>query len=293
MASEHRPLFCSFMNGAPSDNSLVFDRGFAYGDGLFETIHFVNRHAPLWLYHLQRLERSCKKLQIPLGKSDLALIESNIMSLLGERSGADKKANNTEASHCIIKIIVTRGAGGRGYALPNPETRPTIWVGRSEMTPIPKQITENGVEAGLCHYRLSENPFLAGIKHLNRLDQVMCARELGHLFELVVLDQHDRVIEGVKSNLLLFYKDDNVVTPALSVAGVRGVMRQYLLENSGETGVEIIEREISLDELYKCSGLAFINSVFGVVPVKKLMQRTLAVDFRCRLLQRHCVRLFG
>ena len=233
------------------------DRGLQYGDGCFETIR-IHAGMPILLrLHLERLERSCRRLGIPL---ELPELNNELKQILD--------SNDPDG---VVKITVTRGSGGRGYR-PNNQSQPTRII---QYFPYPadyNQYTEQGVSVMVCQHRLSSNAALSGMKHLNRLDQVLASMELSDEFaEGICLDQIGNVIEGTKSNLLLV-KNDRLMCPDLSVSGVRGIMQQFLLHRFAKDGMQSENRVVALEELKEANELFLCNSVFGVWPVIKLVE---------------------
>ncbi len=261
-----------YKNGERLESGVIDDRGFAYGDGLFETLLVSHGKVPLLEYHIHRLRLGCQVFRIP--DSVVPDVEKQIL----------KMAEYAPIGVWVVKVIVTRGQGGRGYQFVQTQMTPNIWCSMSEYTAPSTELKREGIEVNVCDYRLSHNPRLAGIKHLNRLDQVFCAMELDGRFEALVCDQRGYLVEGVKSNVLLF-GEKGVLSPEISVAGVRGVGLAYLCAGHRETGVEIQSVKVHLDDLPNFSGLAFVNSVFGVVPVSSLRGRSLEISTSCRKLQ--------
>lgn len=242
----------------------IADRGFQYGDGCFETVRMVGDHPVLLQAHLSRLKNSCGQLGIPL---QLTTLTEEIQQLL--------LTNNWPQA--VLKITVTRGVGGRGY---RPEQYPEStrivqlfeYPAASSSSHIPDSDSnsEAGVNVILCQHRLASSSSLAGMKHLNRLDQVLASREIPEQFaEGLCMDQEDHLIEGCKSNLLVV-KDGRLVTPDLSESGVRGIMLQYLSDRFREDGVTVETVKLGVEELKEVEEVFLCNSVFGVWPVIKL-----------------------
>lgn len=239
------------INGAFADSIDAGDRGLAYGDGLFETIRTVNGQPVLLSAHIQRLRDGCESLGIEAPVDEL---QGDIRSLLSEN----------QTAHAVLKIIVTRGVSGRGYRF-EPGGRPTRIVSISEYIP-DRQAGEKGISAMLCDTRLALNPRFAGIKHLNRLEQVMAAGELPESCqEGLMMNLSDELIEGTKTNLFIV-EDKQLITPGLDGCGVNGTMRQFLLDRmtSSISPVSMV-RLNRADEVFVC------NSVVGIWPVTSLL----------------------
>jgi len=248
------------LNGHPLDLISVTDRGIAYGDGLFETVSVIQREMPLWNYHVERLQAGCNALTIPWSKADSVQLRNECFEVL-EFNGAE---------HGIIKIIVTRGEGGRGYNSQG-AGNPSRIVSYFDAVSFPLTHYSDGITIKLCRTQLGHNPRLAGLKHLNRLEQVLATREWQGLEydEGLMTDCNGDVIEATKSNLFLV-KEGQLITPSLKACGVEGVMRRFLLERSLHLGLENIERRVSLDDLEQGEEVFVCNSVVGIWPVVKL-----------------------
>lgn len=259
------------VNGSATDRISVFDRGLHYGDGLFETIAVRGGALPLWERHMRRLRHGCERLNLPF--ADYDLLEREAASLCRDGDGG------------VLKIMLTRGEG-RGYA-PAPTPRITRVLIRYAPTPHPAQYWSEGVSISVCAGRLGINPALAGLKHLNRLEQVICAADSGlskHA-EALVLDVDEFVIEATTSNVFIA-KAGRLATPELSRCGVAGVMRELLLDRIREEGMTCEVRAVTLDEVRRAEELFLCNSVNGVWPVRRLDDQAFRVGPLTRNLQR-------
>jgi 4-amino-4-deoxychorismate lyase len=259
----------------------ISDRGLAYGDGLFETLRVVDGKVPLLPYHLKRFSLGVKALKLgnPLSIADQ--LERYVRIALKD---AFKHAHLKSA---VIKVIVTRGHGGRGYR-PSPEPELNFITQVYEYPDFPSSNYSEGISLQLCQHRLSHQPALSGIKHLNRLDQVLASAELeaSGSEEGLMLDYQGNAIEGTKSNILLV-ENNKLITPNLEQAGVAGTMRQYLIDNAEAIGFEFEEKNVSLEQLKSADGLAVMNSVFGLWPVKEFAGKRYAVHKICGTIQSH------
>lgn len=185
----------------------------------------------------------------------------------------------------VAKLIVTRGEGLRGYA-PPAEASPRRILSGSPRPAYPERHWQQGVRLFACRTRLAEQPLLAGLKHLNRLEQVLARAEwsdAGHA-EGLMLDVHERVVEGVFSNLLLVL-DGTLVAPDLRRCGVAGVMRAELLERAEGIGVPLAIRDVSMAELATADEVFLCNSQFGIWPVRALDEHVWPVGELTRKLQ--------
>lgn len=249
------------------------DRGLAYGDGLFETM--AARDGQIrWLdLHLERLLEGCSRLAIT--PPSLDTVREEIASLV------------PSAGRVVVKLIVTRGAGSRGYAPPVPHT-PTRVVMVTDWPDYPDRLYRDGIAMRVCELRLGENPRLAGIKHLNRLEHVLAQLELkGQGVEQgLLLDSSACVVGGTSSNVFVVERG-TVVTPPLERCGVRGVMRRAVLASAGAVGLQVAERELTLEATLAADEVFVTNALFGIWPVAAIDARQFAVGPVTRRLQRH------
>lgn len=232
-----------------------WERAVAYGDGFFESIFVVDGKAPLWSLHRARLIDAVKRLRI---NCDINTIEDNFQQCSNQQSLA------------IVKIIVARAGGQRGYSPTNTDYSVSI-----KAYPAPQfsqQRIAQGLRLHLCRQCLSHNAALAGIKHLNRLEQVLAADELNKTLydEGLMLDVQGSVIEGISSNLLVLQKN-TLVTPSLKNCGVAGVMRAFILQKLAvEMGIAVEETRLTLQDCLNAEGMFICNSVIGVLPVQSI-----------------------
>lgn len=246
------------VNGVPDSAISPLDRGFSYGDGLFETCRCVNGQIPLWPYHRERLLTSAKRLNIPL---DEPLLQNWLdQTLIQCRT----------VPNAVVKIQITRGSGGRGYVIPA-QVIPTYVVAAFAGTALESVAFTEGVEIRICDLRLSKNPALAGIKHLNRLEQVLARSEWNNEYaEGLLLDTDDNLIEATASNLFLV-RDGELITPDLSAAGVTGVMRRVIIDVlAPKLSLSVRIATLGLDDLSRAEEIFLTNSVFGIWPIKRV-----------------------
>ena len=233
------------VNGTPQNHLPIQDRAIHYGDGLFETIALIDGVPLAWNEHIQRLQASCLKLGIECPGTETLLAETLEV-------GREKKL-------AVTKIIISRGNGGRGYAPADNCVSHRI-VAAYDWPDYPQEYATEGIEVAISKIRLGHNPLLAGLKHLNRLEQVLISRELSakKLPETLVMDIENQVIEGSKSNLFLI-KNHKTVTPELSNAGVEGVIRNSLLGIAEELDIEIHIAKVSLQDVLNADEVFFLQ----------------------------------
>jgi len=208
---------------------------------------------------MARLATGCKMLCIALPEP--ALLLSEAMSLCADERDA------------VLKVIVTRGAGERGYALPV-QAATTRVLSLSPAVMFPPAHYRAGVSVRVCDTRLAGNPVLAGIKHLNRLEQVLARAEWeDEVAEGLMLDNNNNVIEGTMSNLFCVQKSENgpvLKTPLLTHCGVKGITRENIMKAASVIGVSVQETTLGLADLYRSQELFLCNTLIGIWPVRQL-----------------------
>ena len=236
------------------------DRGLSYGDGLFETIQIASGTALLWDAHMQRMQRGAARLKIPFDASLIALFKQDFLSLR-----LDPSAN------AVLKLTLTRGVGMRGYK-PDPQAAITRICSLTTLPDFSAQ-QHQGIKVRLCQLQLSRQPVLAGIKHLNRLEQVLARSEWDdpNITEGLVCDTQGNLIEGTMSNL--FWVANGVIyTPDLSFSGVEGVIRNALISQCQQQSLfEVQTASYALSELLAADEVFVCNSVINILPVVALV----------------------
>lgn len=253
------------VNGDVGGTISPLDRGFNYGDGLFETVRLDVGGAgpclPLWSYHRERLLRDCARLKIPLVEAELQDRVDQIVDEAGKRG----------IGSAIVKIVVTRGVGGRGYLAPD-VVEPTVCVGLYPLPAHPPGHSARGVDVHLCSQVLSSSLPLAGIKHLNKLEYVVARSEWDgeKVSEGVLLDARGSLVEGTFTNVFLL-RDGKLITPSLDSCGVAGVMRQLIISVlAPKLGLSVLERVVTLADVAAADEFFVCNSVCGIWPVLSL-----------------------
>lgn len=244
------------VNGLRSDAISAEDRGFSYGDGVFRTLR-INMCAPVtWSSHYRKLQRDCEALKIACPASDLLL--SELLSLC-----------DTQRNY-VAKITITRGVGLRGYA-PVACENITRAISVSASPSYDPSFSSSGIMLHVCRLKLGHQPLLAGIKHLNRLENVLAAQECLQVgaAEGLLQDENGLVISGTRSNLF-FLKNGTLYTPDLTQCGVAGVQRELVMTWAGKNGFPCKIKHFRLSELMAADEIFLVNSVFGLWPVRQL-----------------------
>ena len=250
------------VNGVLAESLSLNDRTIQFGDGVFRTIKVIAGLIEFWPQHYAKLARDCARLGIAAPSEALLLAE------IAQLAPIDHS----------IKIIVTRGESVRGYVAPS-DIKPNRIVQRTALPAYSPALYTEGAVLRVCETRASWQPALAGVKHLNRLENVLARREWNDatIFDGLMLDRDGFVIEGVMSNLFALL-DGVWCTPILSASGVAGVYREMLLKNSGFGGIPTKECDLTLAELYSASAIFVCNSLAGCVPVRQIEQQCWKVD---------------
>jgi 4-amino-4-deoxychorismate lyase len=248
------------VNGQQQQHIDIADRAFQYGDGCFTTMAFRNGHLEFFEAHINRLKLACKTLYIDFDKwSELKENIINSLNSIGD---------------CVVKVIISRGQGGRGYS-PKGATNPTFVISHHPL-PLHYALWQNkGIELTVSPVKLACQPLLAGIKHLNRLEQVLVKHALAQTRydDVIVCDVHDKIIESSVGNLF-WYKNDVWYTPDLAESGVEGVMRNHILSVMTENGLnyQVVKHDVS--NLFDAQELFICNSLMILVPVMKLLNQS-------------------
>jgi 4-amino-4-deoxychorismate lyase len=251
------------VNGVAGGTIDPSDRGLLYGDGLFETIAVTSGRPRFLDWHLERMERGARALGFP--PPDRPLLRSEV-------EGVATPAKS------VVKLVLTRGCGERGYRPPT-QPRPTRIVMSMPWPTGTERTAVAGLRLGWCRTRLSRNVALAGIKHLNRLEQVLARAEWDDeaMDEGLMQDDRGHVISATQANLFLRI-DGAWVTPKLDECGVEGIMRRAFREWSAARGEPVAELRLAVDEVRAARSLALTNALIGARPVVSLGGRPLAID---------------
>jgi len=243
------------VNGQPADSLPLDDRALSFGDGLFETLAAFDGACPWFERHLARLRMGCDVLGLP--HPDEAALREETRRV----AGGHKRA--------VIKWIVTAGAGGRGYARPEP-LQPRRIVQAHPWPDHPRDWWEEGIAVHPCRLRLSAQPALAGIKHLNRLEQVLARQELpDDCAEGVLCNPAGEVVEGIASNLFAVL-DDTLITPPVGECGVNGLMRRWVLETAVAAGIDTAIELLQPADLERAREIFMTNALIGLWPVRRI-----------------------
>lgn len=246
----------------------VNDRGLAYGDGLFETMRTHQGRVPWWDAHWSRLAHGAARLRLPL--PDRAQVARQAEAMLADE-GSDASS--------VLKLVVTRGAGGRGY-MPAADSAP-LWMLSRHRLPSPPR--KGGLQLRWCTTRLALQPALAGLKHCNRLEQVLARGEWSdaEIDEGLVQDMDGHVVSATAANLFVL-RDGGWHTPPVDRCGVAGVCRAWLLSTCAGQ-----ETRMGVHEIETADAVVLCNAVRGILPVARLGDRAWSPHHQVRTLRGH------
>ncbi|HDR2158540.1 TPA: aminodeoxychorismate lyase [Enterobacter cancerogenus] len=242
------------INGLEQDCLPASDRATQFGDGCFTTARIADGDVVLLTAHLQRLQNACEKLLIPFTEWETLAYEMT-QRAAGHASG-------------VLKVIISRGSGGRGYSGASCQ-EPTRILSVSAYPAQYERWRRDGIILELSAVRLGRNPMLAGIKHLNRLEQVLIRAHLeqSDADEALVLDSEGFITECCAANLF-WRQGSDVFTPKLDQAGVNGIMRQFCLQQLARSAFRVVEVNAAEDALLAADEVVVCNALMPVVPVR-------------------------
>lgn len=264
------------VNGSFDHAISPLDRGFAYGDGVFRTMVVRGGLPECWPQHYQKLVADCAAIKIVCPSAELLI--SDLQQLFSEKEIA-------ENSVAVVKIIITRGEGERGYA-PPAITNPLRVLIKTDIPVYPSSYFSEGVHLHLCNTTLAAQPSLAGVKHLNRLENVLARMEWTepNVADGIMLDSDQQVIECTSANVFIC-NGNTLVTPSLNQCGIAGITRQRIMDLAHLIGLTVKVESFNLDQLLAADAVLITNSLYGAFQVKRVQQKTwaptsLAADIR-------------
>lgn len=236
----------------------AFDRALQFGDAHFTTMKLADGQIELLSYHLDRLQKAHQQLKFP--EIDWQSLESELLSAVELYKDA------------TLKLLISRGESQRGYGFTKDITANVVlYINQPAVVP------ETPVELVFLQTKLAHQPLLAGIKHCNRLEQVLAKQELLDLPQEdgIVLDVVDNIIEVTSANVFV-YMEGTWYTPLIEQCGIDGVMRNYVLDQMAEQDIECKVREISMREIKQIDAAFICNALTGIRAVSKLGALTLS-----------------
>jgi len=250
----------NLVNGTISDTISLHDRGWSYGDGVFRTLLLRGGQARCWPRHYAKLRDDCARLRIACPEP--ALLEQDLHHVAAQQPD------------CVARITVTRGVAARGYAI-SQNTLPTRVVSTGALPAYPAEYQSHGVRAQLCRTQLAMQPALAGIKHLNRLENVLARSEWNdpEIAEGIMCDAAGNAISGTMSNLFAVFGTE-LATPDISRCGVAGVQRERVLELAAAHGIPEKVTTFNCERLLDADEVFVVNSIIGIWQIRALGCKT-------------------
>ncbi len=240
------------INGRPATQIDFSDRGLHYGDGLFETIALRGGRLQFWQAHLQRMQQGCQRLGLPPIDAQQWLDDIRTLDVTDD---------------AVIKLLLTRGSGGRGYRAPD-RVQCTRAVAVYELPGYIEARQAAGIKLRICRTPVSSNSQLAGIKHLNRLDSVLARNEWRdeQIAEGLMCDDLGHVIEGTMSNVFMV-QNRMLYTPILKKSGIEGIIRNRVIELAKQLGLVVQQIAMDRKRLMTMDEIFVTNSIIGIWPV--------------------------
>lgn len=244
----------------------AWNRAAQFADGLFETLIIKNGEILALQHHVNRMQRGCNILNLQVPEEGLVAVFERCKKTLLHESGLND---------ATLKVIARRADSARGYSYDNNQMVFTAFL--SVTSPLNASYYEEGVELQYCQTQCSVQVQLAGLKHLNRLENVLARNELrSDVFEGLMFNAFGNLIEGTMSNVF-FEKDGVLHTPLLDVSGVKGVMRDLVFEYCEQNNIEVQEYDMNKNNIAVFDSMFVCNSLIGVLPVKKIEQKIFTI----------------
>ena len=260
------------INGERAASVGALDRGLHFGDGVFETIACRAGRPRFLSMHMERLTQGCSRLNIHFGDSTAAWAEVEALARESDRS--------------IIKLLVTRGlALARGYGFTGEEKAMRITI-RYAWPPEDAADLQDGVSVRTLAFRLGENPHLAGLKHCNRLEQVLARAQWSgnDVAEGILFSSSGKLVSGTMTNVFIV-RASSLQTPRMDLCGVAGVMRRVVLQQAARAGIPTQESVLGPQDLAQADEIFLTNARVGIWPVRALDERVLTPGPVTRRLQ--------
>jgi branched-chain amino acid aminotransferase len=230
----------------------VFDRGFLYGDGLFEAVRVFNGRLFRWRQHLERLQRGAEFLHLSLPFFPEAL-----------HAAAQQLIQTNQMPDSLLRVTLSRGVGVRGYS-PKGAERPTLVM---SLHPAPAVLPHSPPQWDLVSstYRLPANEALAQFKTCNKLPQVLARAEAdaSGAQEALLMNTDGFVVEGASSNLF-WISGETICTPPLTSGVLAGVTRAIIFELCAKVGYPVREETVQHAQLLQSNGLFLSLTSVGI-----------------------------
>ncbi|EKT63972.1 aminodeoxychorismate lyase [Providencia burhodogranariea] len=247
-----------WVNGVVCNSIDVSDRAVQFGDGCFTTIHVFNHQPKMMDSHIARLVQDSARLKLP--QPDWQALEAQVHAICQQQI----------EDEFVCKVIISRGTGGRGYSSVG-FNQPTVIISVASFPQHYQALQQLGVKLILSRIPISKNPYLAGMKHLNRLEQILIRQEIDEadFDEALVVDTDGILIECCSANIF-WRKGETVFTPSLAFSGVNGLMRQKILAHLLASPYDLQEVERFPEVLGCCDEVLICNTLMPILPVASI-----------------------
>ncbi len=244
-----------------------WSRAEQFGDGLFETMAVKDGVVSSVYLHAKRLKKGLVRLKINLPSDDIHGLLVDYINQMTKKSGRQSG---------VLKVIVSRGSSARGYSF-DKQAKPRVTAFFSEYQSPASNLYKKGIVVSVCQTQCAIQSQLAGLKHLNRLENVLAKAELQDgEFEGLMMNHLGFVIEGTMSNVF-FEKNAVLYTPSLTLSGVEGVMRQMVIGYCQDNNITLNVVDIQMQTPLQFDSAFICNSVMGILPVKKIKNESLSI----------------
>ncbi len=240
------------IDGKKQSKASIFNRNTQFGDGLFETCLVENKKLLFWSNHFERMKLGCDRLKISMIDETLWL------------SDIKKAFSLMKIDNCIVKLVLSRGESLRGYSYKD-NIRPIRITIVSELK---KNNQDKRFSLEFCNSGYNSNPKLAGIKHCNRLEQVLASASI-KVDDGIMLDENENVVSVTQGNIFCI-QGNRLITPNLDKCGIEGTRRAVILKIAVDLGFDINIKNLSVAELLRSDEVFISNSIQGVGPVNQI-----------------------
>lgn len=252
-------MLVTWVNGEEVDTVPISDRGFQYGDGVWETLAIRDGHIKQFERHLQRLQQGLMALGFVDREAIIIAVKNDVVALV----------NTTQLQTAVLKITISRGSGGRGFYYDD-SIKPRRILSLYAMPTYPDAYYSEGIRLTLCQTCLPHHPQLAGFKQLGCVEQVIARAEFQTDYqEGLMCDYNSHIIEGTMSNFFIITEQDTIITPDLQMCGIAGIARSCIVDQVRAMGIHLKITTVTETDVQQAKGIFMSNSVIRLWPVKE------------------------
>lgn len=229
----------------------VMDRGFMYGEGVYESLRTYNGVIFAPHKHFERFKRSAQLLGLTC-KMEFEEFKSIIVEGL-----------NGLSEDCTVRVVLTTGDG----------KKPVFIVYVMELQAPSSDLYTYGVDVGISKIRkMDESSLPSALKTISHANLMIARKEKTDFYEVLMLNSHGFVAEGLMSNIF-FVENNTLVTPSVETGILGGITREVVINLAKSLEVKVEERYVNVDELFNCSECFLTRTSAGIVPVRKIESR--------------------